>query len=74
MYCYMFRPCRVIIRHSLHEYVTFYWIVVDGYIKSTIYSNTQHDAYSKELLDVIAQKIEHFVTAAVRTSDPAILV
>jgi hypothetical protein len=26
-YCYVFRPCWVIIKQSLHEYVTHYWIV-----------------------------------------------
>jgi hypothetical protein len=36
-YCYMFRPCRVIIRQSLQEYVIRYWIIYLYGSRSVIY-------------------------------------
>jgi hypothetical protein len=36
-YCYMFRPYRVIIRQSLHEYVNRYWVVHRFVSRSVIY-------------------------------------
>jgi hypothetical protein len=37
-YCYMFRPCWVIIRQSLHLYDTRYWVVYRCEYKWMIYT------------------------------------
>jgi hypothetical protein len=51
-YLYMFRPCWVIIKQSLHEYVyvTRYWVVYRYRSRSVIYTFFQSDCVKFRLL------------------------